>query len=74
MKCPCDKCICIPVCRHKHYCILYRDCILLKRYEPNYDLVTVRNSDHLFTLHKILKPTTWNVYKFDKHYFVQNKD
>ena len=74
MKCPCENCICIPVCRHKHYCILYRHCILLKKYEPNYDLVGIRNSDYLFELYNILKPTKWSIYKRDKHYFIHIKN
>jgi hypothetical protein len=38
-ECPCKNCICIPICRHKMYMQLFKDCCLVKKYVPKYDWI-----------------------------------
>lgn len=57
MKCPCENCICLPVCRHKKYYSLFIDCSLIKKYIPNHNSVLKKNKDKL---EEIMKPTYWS--------------
>ena len=57
---PCNKCICVAVCRHKTYRNLYMNCQLLKDYLVD----SMMKGDKQFVfgcLHDILKPTRWNI-------------
>ena len=58
MECPCNNCICIPVCKHKKYTKLFKDCILLRTYIPEFQWVGGR-SPHITIVEKILKLTKW---------------
>ena len=59
LKCPCENCICIPLCRHKHIHQLFRECSILHRYDPEYDNVEKRKKERLFHLQRIMKPSRW---------------
>ena len=59
IKCPCEKCICLAVCRHKQILRLFEDCSILYKYEPQFNLRKLRNEDRLFLLQKIMNPTAW---------------
>ena len=63
MICPCENCICISVCKHKHYVQLFINCILLKKYLPNYQDARKRSQNRLSNLYNIIQPTTWSVVK-----------
>lgn len=67
MDCPCIDCVCIPICRNKLYGYLFSDCMLLKRYIPNYNVVHLRNVKKMKTIIETLKPPHWE-YKVDPHY------
>ena len=58
MNCPCEKCICLPVCRHKKYSRLFTDCSLIKEYMTC--LAPIRDWDRIYHLEKIIKPTRWS--------------
>ena len=58
--CPCINCLCIPVCRHKSYTVLFRQCKLLINYEENYLTRSERNHEKIFFIVKIIKPISWN--------------
>ena len=58
-KCPCKGCICVPVCRHKTYGQLFRDCILLQEYEPIHRNYDDRDIDKIGLLQRVLKPSQW---------------
>lgn len=59
MNCPCKKCLCLAICRHKFIHTLFRECSLLQKYNPNYEDVEQRNIKSLFHLQNIMKPTGW---------------
>lgn len=58
MKCPCEDCLCVPVCRYKGYLVLL-ECSLLNEYliKP-YD-PSKRPIKRLQKTKKILHPTRW---------------
>jgi len=66
-KCPCEDCISMAICRHKHYMDLFDDCILLRDHIRLHDIATHRSGRKVYELQRILKPTIW-VFKFDKEY------
>ena len=57
--CPCIKCICKPICKHKSYTHLFKECILLSRYISNYGNKHERNHLLISILQESLKPTKW---------------
>ena len=59
IKCPCENCICIAVCRHKPYFQLFQKCILLRIYEPAYNVREQRDVTRIEAIYKILKPREW---------------
>jgi hypothetical protein len=58
-ECPCENCVCIPICRHKLYGFLFRDCSLIKDQIPYSNDERKRNPDLLEQLEKTLNPTRW---------------
>ena len=59
MICPCKNCICLPICKHKEYYILFTDCSLLREYILNPLIVVNKHKEHTSQLYKILNPTHW---------------
>lgn len=59
MKCPCEECICMGVCKHKPYFQLFQDCILLRTYEPAYNVSRKRDVTRIEAICKTLKPREW---------------
>jgi len=59
MKCPCENCICISVCRHKEYIELFQDCKIINDFELFYDEVEKRASEKIQLLENILQPSEW---------------
>lgn len=73
MNCPCEQCICLAICRHKRYLNMFRDCDILRIYEPHYQSVTRRTAVRIINIVRILEPTIWKyvLYKhFNDHYMV----
>ena len=62
MNCPCENCICLPVCKHKKYYNLFTDCSLIKKYIPFGN----RDREYLYQLEEIMKPTRWRLIKNKK--------
>lgn len=67
-KCPCEQCICIPVCRHKYFkdCVL--DCVLVENFLYGPDAgyykgthLEFKFSGNLRMVSKIVNPTSWGV-------------
>lgn len=58
-RCPCEDCICIPVCKHKSFYKLFRDCIYLRIYEPAYAATNQNNILRLQTINNTLKSEAW---------------
>ena len=58
-KCPCENCPVIPICRHKNYNRLHRECSILMKYQPHYHDVFNRKQNRVARLHNTLKPTMW---------------
>ncbi len=75
IKFPCHNCVCVPVCRHKHYNDLFVDCTLLRRvfnadsHNINgnmYTTVSILNpttTEFRLLLQDYLNPTTWEINK-----------
>jgi len=59
MKCPCEECISLAICRHKHIHIMFKECSIVRKYDPKHDLVKLRTVDKLFLLQKVMNPTIW---------------
>ncbi len=66
-ECPCKKCVCMPICRHKPYNILTNECNLIRDYIGNFTRYANLNYDgsngfsHRVRIEAALRPTTWNV-------------
>lgn len=61
-KCPCIKCICIPVCRHKTYFKLKDECELVHQYIM--DEILVRGNkgfSYRIEIKSAIKPTEWTL-------------
>jgi len=63
MTCPCEDCLCVPICRHKRYIPLIK-CSILNNYIMKASYSTP--SDKIETITTILEPTRWT-YKYKKH-------
>jgi len=63
MKCPCEDCLCVPICRHKHYFIIEK-CPLVSAY------LCVTNREirikKITNVKKFLHPTTWDIDRVHK--------
>ena len=62
-KCPCEECICIPVCKHKSFYKLFQDCIYIRIYEPAYLNREQRDLRRIQAIYNTLKSTAWS-YKY----------
>lgn len=69
MICPCKNCICVPICRHKKFGLLF-DCELLRLYEPNSSDPYLRDVPSMFALQYTLKPTRWKYGYNNKSYSI----
>lgn len=73
IKFPCDNCICVPVCRHKHYSNLFADCTLLRNVfnadshnlngvlYVTIKIISVESTKFRHLLQDYLNPTTWEI-------------
>ena len=64
MDCPCINCVCMPICRHKHYILLFESCELLMKYEPHYIAPAMRRVHRIRVIQQTLNPTSW---KYDRN-------
>jgi hypothetical protein len=65
-ECPCIDCICIPICRHKHFLAVFIGCSIAREYEPNYAAINKRSRERLIEVEKALNSTRWEVLNEDK--------
>ena len=77
-KCPCEDCICIPVCRHKDYYALITSCHLVKTelfYRGKVDNAFRHRwfSRAIVDIEKCLKPMSWYVNVENSGYAVIRK-
>jgi hypothetical protein len=63
MTCPCEDCLCVPICRHKRYIPLIK-CSILKDYLIKSSWGSPCNK--IDTIVNILNPTRWT-YRYEKH-------
>lgn len=63
--CPCEDCVCVPVCRCKLYGNLLSDCELISKYswpDCNHSLSQLHeNFRHRIVIRNTIKPTEWEV-------------
>ncbi len=59
IKCPCEECICLAVCRNKFYLNLVEDCELISSYLRRPCTASRERNYPLIILHKLFKPKTW---------------
>jgi hypothetical protein len=65
--CPCNKCICVPICKNKQYPSLMVSCKLIRNYlNPFFSSNPERLNGRLKLIQKALKPTMW-ILIYDKH-------
>ncbi len=59
---PCHKCVCIPICRHKHFNRLVDDCILVDEYIMH-NIIYMKHTNYVYTksVMDVLNPTRWEV-------------
>lgn len=74
-RCPCEKCLCLPICQGKEYGHLVHDCIKVWKYITNIPLSTFVDdpyqiNPYLVKVYTTLKPEKWIV----KNYHGTNKD
>ena len=63
--CPCIECICVPICTNKEYNQIFKDCLLLPIYEPNYNKPMHRDEHKMLEIERHLKPSNWRFKKYD---------
>jgi len=61
IKCPCEGCLCVPMCRNKPYNILVNKCFLINNYLIEPYRASKRPSDRLKKVYEILQPIYWNI-------------
>ena len=82
IECPCKDCLCISICRFKHFSGLVRQCrlaydfIAVKRTESNASISPInRDPVRMNTLIDVLRPVYWKVgvtrYKDDEYPVIQ---
>lgn len=59
--CPCENCICVPMCKNKSFMQLFNDCILMRIYEPRHSEASKRDPFHMLKIVDHLQPTTWSI-------------
>jgi hypothetical protein len=57
MKCPCENCLCVPICRNKLYFTLFSDCCLICKYVK----ITDNDNSTLKITQNILQSPWWGV-------------
>lgn len=65
MKCPCEDCLCVPICQSKLYNLLVK-CSLIEKYLIQPFSFRIRPSKHILKVEKILDPITWKCYHNDE--------
>ena len=63
-KCPCEECICIPVCRHQTVRELIDKCVKINYYLYYHGKLKQPRQDYdnrIIVVEYVLKPTEWRV-------------
>ena len=63
IKCPCEDCLCVPICKHKDYSDLFYKCSLIDDYTREKPFKAKMSSSRLKIVVDILQPSKWNIYK-----------
>jgi hypothetical protein len=63
---PCTKCVCIPICRHKTFTQLLKDCKLV-------DIYLIKHGS-AYNVMTVLNPTIWEVEKLGVNYLIKELD
>ncbi len=61
MKCPCEKCICMPICKNKNFEQIFKECSIIDRWFGEWRLIEKRPPERLIELYKILDSNTWRL-------------
>jgi hypothetical protein len=59
-ECPCEECICLPICRHKSWTDLSEHCLLISNY-ININWGKSYTRYYMIAIERILNPTAWSV-------------
>jgi hypothetical protein len=65
LKCPCENCICLVICKHKYYTSLVVECILIRNYLPGWNNWRKRSQKKLLKMYNVLQPTRWIIISKD---------
>jgi hypothetical protein len=60
MKIPCENCMILPICRHKHIVNMLRDCPPAEKYFFQETRLNHPHA-HRHQMRKVLKPTQWSL-------------
>ena len=63
IECPCDNCVCLPMCKFKPYGKMYWDCRIIRDYIHAFLLASNDDGSDpspFDIMYNILKPTNWN--------------
>ena len=63
--CPCNNCVCVPICRHKSWYTLNFDCKLMAAYVVEYH--GVERGAYKKVICDILNPTAWTI---DEQFYI----
>ena len=71
MKCPCEDCICVPVCRHKNYNAMLSQCSVIMDLLYDQDMIAQeyrqpRFNKNVVKVEKYLRPVRWESRVNDK--------
>ena len=72
MKCPCEECLCVPICRNKVYVKLVQ-CSLLETYLIDPLNFTKRPPQRVAKIEKILDPIIWSYVNNENGSFITLK-
>jgi len=56
---PCKNCICVPICRQKHYSGMIAECSIIDKYIEHSCYALRRNQKIIEELEETLKPEVW---------------
>ena len=60
-ECPCVDCICMPICRHKHFIDLTVECELIDNFTTDHENKP-REVENMVITYNTLKPSRWEYF------------
>ena len=61
IKCPCEKCICLPTCRHKRFVSMVLECSIMNHHLFDHNITSDEYWKRLRKTFKVLGPPRWSL-------------